>query len=147
MAKFANRARSTRYLTRRLAKGGTQITNYTVAGPLFSKETIASSHRGTREAMSCTGIHIHDPIGEQTCVLEGADATVFVDGVTAPSVYRAGECYYMPPNKYMTSCNLGQTDPMLIDMHYGGAGFDTKVCQPGWGEVCSGRKCRETRGS
>jgi hypothetical protein len=145
MAEFANGARSSRYVTT-LAKGGTQLTNYTVAGPPFSKETIVTSYRGTREAMTCMGIHIH-PLGGQTCVLEGADATVFVDGVTAPSVYKAGECYYMPPNKYMTSCNLGQTDSMLIDMLYGGAGFDTKVCQPGWSEVCSGRKCWETQGS
>ena len=102
---------------------------------------IVSTYKGTREAMTCMAIHIH-PLGGQTCVLEGAAATIFVEGIDEPQIYKAGECYYMPPNKYMTSCNLEDTDSIELDVLLKRKdGVDTIVCEPGWDDVCVGRKC------
>ena len=74
---------------------------------------ILSTYRGTREANTC---HIH-PLGGQTCVLEGAAATVFVQG-REPQVFKAGQCYYLhaPEQVYDLVQLLEDTDSIELDV-------------------------------
>ena len=69
--------------------------------------------RGVRKAGTRVGIHVHQ-YGGTTCVIEGT-ITDFGEGDKKPSVFPAGTCYYMPPNKPMAAANLGETDAILID--------------------------------
>lgn len=68
--------------------------------------------RGTREAGTRVGIHVHK-YGGHTCVMTG-EITDFIEGEES-SVYPAGTCYYMPPNVLMAAANLGTEDAVLID--------------------------------
>lgn len=68
--------------------------------------------RAVRKAGTRVGIHIHK-WGGTTCVLEGA-MTDFVEG-RAPAYYPAGTCYYMPPNHYMATSNMGSIDAVIQD--------------------------------
>ncbi|MCL7407266.1 cupin domain-containing protein [Paradonghicola geojensis] len=68
--------------------------------------------KGVREAGTRVGIHVHE-YGGHTCVLSGT-ITDFVEG-KAPMLFKAGQCYYMPPNVPMTATNLGSEDAILID--------------------------------
>jgi len=68
--------------------------------------------QGVREAGTRVGIHVHE-YGGHTCVVSGT-ITDFVEG-KPPMLFKAGQCYYMPPNVPMTATNLGSEDAVLID--------------------------------
>lgn len=68
--------------------------------------------RAVRKAGTRVGIHIHK-WGGTTCVIKGA-MTDFVEG-QAPAYYPAGTCYYMPPNTYMATSNMGSVDAVIQD--------------------------------
>jgi len=142
-------ARMTRYVPVTGTSGGmvfgrwanlSQFTN----GPAMDNSTITvNTYFGIREAGTRMAIHMHEK-GGQTCVLSGASATIFVEGME-PQVYPPGTCYNMPPGVYMTSANLGDQDMIEVDILTGKP--DTTVCEPGWDNVCVGRDCWENPGT
>lgn len=86
--------------------------------------------KGIRNAGTRVGIHIHE-YGGHTCVLSGA-ITDFVEG-KAPTLFKAGSCYYMPPNIPMTAANLGSEDAILIDTFRVPPGKPTiTILEPGY---------------
>ena len=93
--------------------------------------------KGTRKAGTRVGIHIHK-YGGHTCVLSGAIVD-FVEGQKGKKrkdggmEFKAGSCYYMPPNTYMSAANLGEEDAVLIDTFNLPVGEDPiSICEPGY---------------
>ena len=86
--------------------------------------------RGVRKAGTRVAIHVHE-YGGHTCVLSG-EITDFVEG-RPPKKFRAGTCYYMPPNVLMTAANLSNEDAVVIDTFILPPGrFPTTIREPGY---------------